>query len=124
MQANGQTGLCELDEIFYAKGRTSMPVRINITDDVVTAHLSGDIDHHTAKVMRQEIDDTIERVRPVTAVIDFGEVTFMDSSGIGLVLGRYKLTQDLSCGLKIVNMPSHLRKVMRVAGLDKLNIIE
>ena len=99
-----------------------MPVRIQLSDQKVTAFLSGEIDHHTAKVMRQEIDDAIERTRPQMTVIDFSEVTFMDSSGIGLVLGRYKVAQELGGRLQLVGMPLHLRKVMRIAGLDRLGI--
>ena len=57
---------------------------------------------------------------PEILVLDFKDVTFMDSSGIGLVMGRYKLMQSMDGELRIQNVSSHMKKVMRLAGLDKL----
>lgn len=86
--------------------------------------LSGEIDHHSVSAMRQDIDDAIERQQPKKLVLDFSGVTFMDSSGIGLVMGRYKLVSSLGGGISIVNTPKNLRKVMRLAGLDRLAQID
>ncbi|MEG1774675.1 MAG: anti-sigma factor antagonist [Oscillospiraceae bacterium] len=61
------------------------------TADELRVLLFGEIDHHSAIEMRRQIDEAAERHRPRNLVLDFGGVTFMDSSGIGLVMGRYKL---------------------------------
>ena len=53
------------------------------------AYLDGEIDHHTASVMRNEIDSSIEKNMPSMLILDFRDVTFMDSSGIGFIIGRY-----------------------------------
>ena len=77
-----------------------MPVKIVANGEVLSAYLDGEIDHHSASVMRNEIDAAVEKNMPTMLVLDFRDVTFMDSSGIGLVMGRYK--------------------VMKLAGLDRL----
>lgn len=97
-----------------------MPVRVVAEDKLVTAYLSGEIDHHSAREMREEIDSAVERVQPETLVLDFKEVTFMDSSGIGLVLGRYKLVSAMNGQVELCSIAGQLRKVMRLAGLDRL----
>ena len=74
-----------------------MPVAIEIAPeaDTVTALLTGEIDHHGASRLRETIDDSVRRTCPRLLVLDFGGVEFMDSSGIGIVLGRYRLMQDM-----------------------------
>ena len=101
-----------------------MPVKIEIApeSDTVTALLTGEIDHHGAGGLREAIDDSVRRTCPRTLVLDFGGVEFMDSSGIGLVLGRYRLMQDLGGKVVLRNLPLHIRKVMRVAGISSLDI--
>ena len=97
-----------------------MPVRIENQDGIITAFIMGDIDHHSAKEIRETIDFALESSLPETLILDFKDVTFMDSSGIGLVMGRYKLMQSMNGELRIQNVSSHMKKVMRLAGLDKL----
>lgn len=101
-----------------------MPVTIENGEGTVTAYLSGDIDHHTAKELREQIDGTIERMKPLHLTLDFKNVTFMDSSGIGLVMGRYRMIQMLDGKLTVRGASMHIRRVMRLAGLDRLATIE
>jgi len=103
-----------------------MPVKIEIAPeaDTVTALLTGEIDHHGAGKLRDSIDDTLRRTCPRLLVMDFGGVEFMDSSGIGIVLGRYRLMQDMGGKLALRNLPPHIRKVMQVAGISTLDIQE
>lgn len=74
--------------------------------------------------MREEIDETAQRVQPKLLILDFSGVTFMDSSGIGLVMGRYRLMQELGGELQIARIPRPLRRVMQVAGLSKLTNLD
>lgn len=101
-----------------------MSVRITMTEESMTAYLSGEIDHHSAKPIREEIDEAALRSHPPEIYLDFRDVTFMDSSGIGLVMGRYSLMNELGGKLHVVNMSAHIGKVMRLAGLDRLAVIE
>ncbi len=97
-----------------------MPVEIDIDEKNVTAYISGEIDHHNAAGLREKIDEAVENFWPEVLILDFGGVTFMDSSGIGLVMGRYKLMKNLSGRIMIENAPKNIKKVMRMAGIEKL----
>lgn len=97
-----------------------MGVIIAGNEELLTANIVGDLDHHSAKEIREQIDRSIESTKPHRLVLDFKEVSFMDSSGIGLVMGRYKLMQELEGRVKITNTSSHIKKVMKLAGLDRL----
>lgn len=101
-----------------------MPVEIENADNILTAYLSGELDHHNAKSIRDEIDQSIEKHKPASLVLDFKNVTFMDSSGIGLVMGRYRAMQLSGGKVTVKNATLHIRKVMRLAGLDRLATIE
>ena len=74
-----------------------MGVTLSNQDGVLTAALTGDIDHHTARELRLAIDEAIERDKPGLLLLDFQGVDFMDSSGIGVLIGRKK-TMDMHRG--------------------------
>lgn len=101
-----------------------MSVEINVTGEVVTAFLSGELDHHTAKSMRDIIDGAIELNMPTLLVLDFSGVSFMDSSGIGLVMGRYRNLQKTGASLHISGTSPNIYKVMKLAGIEKLAKLE
>ena len=97
-----------------------MSVKITVNGEVVTAYLDGEIDHHSAGIMRNEIDAVVEKNTPSMLVLDFRDVSFMDSSGIGLVMGRYKLLKPYGAELHVTNTSPQIGKVMKLAGLDRL----
>lgn len=101
-----------------------MAVQIDIADEIMIAHIIGDIDHHSAKEMREMIDDAVIKGQVRELDLDFRDVSFMDSSGIGLVMGRYKLMKEVEGELYLTNIASHLKKVMILAGLDRLAIMD
>ena len=101
-----------------------MSVKILVNDRVVTAYLEGELDHHTAVGIRTQIDEVINRNMPELLILDFGNITFMDSSGIGLVMGRYKLLQPNRAQINITNPSPYIYKVMKLAGLDRLATID
>lgn len=97
-----------------------MAVEITVKGEVVTAHLSGEIDHHSAAGMREKIDNAIDCNMPSLLVLDFGSVSFMDSSGIGLVMGRYRTLQKLGAKMHITGASPQIEKVMKLAGMNRL----
>ena len=97
-----------------------MPVDIDIDDTSVTAYISGDVDHHSAGELREKIDRAVEMSYPEVLILDFGGVTFMDRSGIGLVLGRWQLMRDISGEAVVQTAAKYISKVMRMAGIEKL----
>ena len=101
-----------------------MSVRIEQTGEVLTAYLGGEIDHHTARGMRQEIDNAVELNMPTLLILDFSDVTFMDSSGIGLVMGRYRTLLKTGAELHISGTSPQFYNVMKLAGLERLARID
>lgn len=97
-----------------------MSVKTEVKGRVLTAFLEGEIDHHTAKNMREIIDASIVECSPEMLVLDFTNVTFMDSSGIGLVMGRYKEIAKYKGELCIIGTTPHITKVMKLAGIERL----
>lgn len=97
-----------------------MSVEINVTGEVVTAYIMGELDHHSAREIRETIDGAVELNMPTLLVLDFGGVSFMDSSGIGLVMGRYRNLQKSGAELHITGASENIYKVMKLAGLEKL----
>ncbi len=101
-----------------------MPVTIEVNGNTMTARLSGELDHHHTQKLREEIDRSVQKEHPNRLILNFAGVEFMDSSGIGLVLGRYRLMQEREGSLVLCAMPPHIRRVMRVAGIANLEIEE
>lgn len=101
-----------------------MSVEINVTGEVVTARLIGELDHHTAKGMREAIDNAVDLNMPSLLVLDFGEVGFMDSSGIGLVMGRFRNISKLGAELHIIGATPQIHKMLKLAGIEKLAKLE
>ena len=85
-----------------------MSVQLSYKEGVLTARLSGEIDHHSAREMREAIDDTAQKVKPACLRLDFSQVPFMDSSGIGLVLGRVRLLLNAAGPGRVVQVPAKL----------------
>lgn len=99
-------------------------VEMKLENDILIAFLKGEIDHHTASNIRSILDIKIESSHPKLLILDFTNISFMDSSGIGLVMGRYKLMKYFGGNLKIINPSPQIRKVMNLAGFDRLAVIE
>lgn len=97
-----------------------MPVRIIATRERVTAFLEGEIDHHTAAEMRMEIDSAIQSYKPNLLKLDYGDVTFTDSSGVGLIMGRYRTMQAFGGKVIVTNLSPQIYKIMKLAGLEKI----
>ena len=97
-----------------------MPVEIDIDEKCVTAYISGEIDHHNAAGLRNKIDAAVENAYPELLILDFGGVTFMDSSGIAVVINALRQMNKIEGKLILTGIQSQPRKVFRASGLDKL----
>lgn len=96
-------------------------VTFDIGSATLTAKLRCEIDHHTARLMRTEIDKMIFIHKPEILVIDFSEVRFMDSSGIGLILGRLDKAESVGASLRLVGLSPTLMKLVRLAGIERMH---
>lgn len=98
-----------------------MPVTLKNKNSILTAFIKGEIDHHTAPEIRETIDDAFVMAENTELlVLDFSEVTFMDSSGVGLVMGRYRLVSGKGKKLRVDNLSPRDYKIMKMSGIEKL----
>ncbi|MEG2053635.1 MAG: anti-sigma factor antagonist [Oscillospiraceae bacterium] len=93
-------------------------IEIEVREDILVAFLKGDIDHHCVQRLRLRIDSEIIYHSPRITVLDFSMVGFMDSSGVGLILGRNKLVSTLGKRLAVQGVPENLTKILKLAGIS------
>ena len=101
-----------------------MAVEITLQDRTLVAVLDGEIDHHCAQPMRTEIDEKITAYQPEVLVLDFAGVTFMDSSGIAVVMRVRQRVRDLGGAVTLRGVRPQARKVLDAAGLDRFVTVE
>ena len=91
-----------------------------VQDKRLTILLAGEIDHHSARQTMEAISSKIDAYLPRRCVLDFGAVSFMDSSGIAIVIHSLRAMQELEGELCLSNIPPQPMKVLRAAGIEKL----
>ena len=101
-----------------------MNLRIELKNGVMTAAMHGELDHHTAGGLREEIDGTAKQVKPKVLRLDFTEVPFMDSSGIGLILGRVRMTALWNGRVAVAGLSPQLRRMVELSGIASLAALE
>ena len=91
-----------------------------LQDGMLTIALTGEIDHHCAKQYIQSITAKIEAYTPQLCILDFQEVTFMDSSGIAVVINALRNMTKIEGALELAGLNQQPMKVFRASGIDKL----
>lgn len=89
-------------------------------DKLLIFKISEEIDDHSVQKIRRRADYEIERYMPKRVVFDFNCVTFMDSAGIGLIIGRYKFANLLGAKLEVTNLTKSVEKIFEMSGILKL----
>ena len=90
---------------------------------MVLVRVSGEIDHHTAENIRKSLEREIRRSSAINIAMDFSRVTFMDSSGIGMIIGRYKTVKALGGDLIVFDVGESIKRIFEMSGLSSLIII-
>lgn len=85
----------------------------------LTVLLPKELDHHAADGIRREVDRRIEQTGVSAIIFDFRETTFMDSSGIGLLMGRYKMVSYVGGNVYAVGMSEKLKRLLCLANVQK-----
>ena len=101
-----------------------MNVKYNTEDKLLVLELTEEIDHHSTEKIRRRADYEIQRHMPRKAIFDFSGVTFMDSAGIGMVIGRYKMVSMLGGKVSMINVKPNIKKVFEMSGILKIIPIE
>jgi stage II sporulation protein AA (anti-sigma F factor antagonist) len=91
--------------------------------NVLTAYIDGELDHDSACRIRQKIDCAARSLKPRLLCLDFGKVSFMDSSGVGLVMGRYRQMKLLGGTLRVTNVPDGIYRIFAMSGIESLGVL-
>ena len=97
-----------------------MKVDIRSEKGMAIAVLKGEIDHHSAKSAREQLDSFIINMQPDVLAMDMSGITFMDSSGVGLVLGRVRTMKQWDGKVKITEPSARAAKILKMSGLEPM----
>lgn len=99
---------------------TKPKVRFSCIGSILHAELCGEIDHHNAKVIREEIDRQIYTALPKEIILSLSGVGFMDSSGLGLIVGRLVTAKEVGCRMTLTGVDTRTMKIFELAGLERM----
>ena len=97
-----------------------MQMKAYSADGNLIVKLEGEIDHHSSTDIRDGLDRMIAENKPKTLILELADIDFMDSSGLGLVLGRYRRLAEIGSLMFIKNPGTRTEKILSMAGVDKL----
>lgn len=97
-----------------------MYIKFENLDNSLVVTLMGELDHHSAEEVRVKIDDRVDRNNISNLILDFSGVTFMDSSGIGVIIGRYKKMSLRKGEISIVAINRNIKRVFELSGIFKI----
>lgn len=104
--------------------KTKQDVKISVRGDVMTVVLPPEIDHHNALLVRRQADEAICAQQPRVLRIDASGVDFMDSSGLGLLMGRLALMKKLGGRMVLYRPTLGALRMVHLAGMERLIVIE
>lgn len=87
---------------------------------VLTIQLNGELDHHSAEIIRSNIDAVLRDAGIRELVLDLKNVSFMDSSGLGVVLGRYRVMSLRGGTVKVANVSAGIDRIFKMSGIYSL----
>lgn len=97
-----------------------MIVKHFIEEKLLLFEIVEEIDHHEVERLRDKVDFEIQRILPKKVIFDFKGVRFMDSAGIGFILGRYKTINSLGGTLELRNVGEKIKKILEMSGILKI----
>lgn len=102
----------------------SFKVDMEVVRDVLCVRLSGELDHHTADQLREKISSALSDYKIRHIVLNLEELTFMDSSGIGVILGRYKEIKEVNGEIIVCAISPAIQRLFNMSGLFKIIRLE
>ena len=97
-----------------------MKIDFDEKDKLLNLEIDEEIDHHRAEILRRNADYEIQRRNPKRVILDFNNVYFMDSAGIGMVIGRYKTASMIGAKIEMKNVKANIRKIFDMTGVLKI----
>lgn len=93
---------------------------MDINDNCLIVTLKGELDHHTSEEARKKIDQKYYNNNLLNMILDLRGLNFMDSSGIGLIMGRYKNCNDRQGNISIISTSPYIDRILKMSGLLKI----
>lgn len=93
---------------------------LEVWDEILMIHVNRELDHHIANQMREVADQCIMQQKIRNIIFDFAGTVFMDSSGVGVIMGRYKLIRDYGGKIAILHAGRNIQKILLYSGLNKI----
>ena len=97
-----------------------MTIELSGEERLLTVRMEGELDHKNAEMIRSSLEKEIRRTGALNIAFDFSGVSFMDSSGIGLVMGRFKTVSSLGGKIILYGMNSNIERIMKMSGIEKI----
>lgn len=95
-------------------------MKYQVQENCLTIYLPKEVDHHNAEEMRKNADTLIEKNHIKYVIFDFGSTDFMDSSGIGVIMGRYKMIRLIGGEVWAVHTNARIKKILTMSGMTKI----
>ncbi|CAM4039960.1 anti-sigma F factor antagonist [Bacillus manliponensis] len=102
----------------------SLSIHLEVKRDVLCIRLAGELDHHTAEELRAKVTDMIETKGIHHIVLNLADLSFMDSSGLGVILGRYKQVKSLGGEMVVCAISPPVKRLFEMSGLFKVIRLE
>ena len=103
---------------------TKYSIEVKKRDWLLMVRLFGEIDHHTAVYLREELDKLILKERPRRLLLDLSCIEFMDSAGLGLLMGRLRLMREIGGVMALTRPNERILKILRLAGMERFMDID
>ena len=97
-----------------------MNINYSKKDKLLEVEITEEIDHHIVEKIRRKVDDEITRYMPRKTIFNFDRVSFMDSAGIGMIIGRYKMMKLIGGEVEIVNINPNVKRVLEMSGISRI----
>lgn len=101
-------------------GGRNLDTQYHQKDKLLYITITEEIDHHVTEKIRRKVDNEITRHMPRKTIFDFSRVAFMDSAGIGMIIGRYKMMKLIGGSLEIQNVNESTKKILEMSGILKI----
>lgn len=95
-------------------------LRHTLSDGVLSVRIEGEIDHHSSAFIRSGLDELMTDCAPGKLILDLSGVSFMDSSGLGLVLGRFSKADAAGIAFEVINADRHIMRIFDMAGMTRM----
>jgi len=102
----------------------SLDIHLEIKQEVLCIRLKGELDHHTAESLRSVVSESIEKNNIRHIVLNLEQLTFMDSSGLGVILGRYKQIKQRNGEMVVCAISPYVKRLFDMSGLFKIIRLE